>query len=145
MQHIFRFLTDAEEQALLKKGGIRSYAPEEVIIALGATHNAIFVIKSGSAVVEIDSAGFPLELSHLGPGQICGEMSFVEDVPATARVVAGDKPVETYIIEGALIEPFLEKNPSLFGRFYKSLSEILSRRLRDTSALVGAVSDWEPR
>lgn len=144
MERIFKYLTDGEERALLEKSGKRRFEPEEVLIREGEDRNALFILRSGTALVVIDSAGFPLELSRLGPGQICGEMSFLEGVPASASVIADTEPVEAYEIKGEFIEAFLKQKPAFFGRFYKSLAEILSRRLRDTSALVGTRSDWAP-
>lgn len=143
---IFRYLTDAEEATLLERAGLSHFEAESVILQEGSEHSAIHVIKRGSVMVTKESAGFPLELSRLGPGQIFGEMSFIEGIPASASVATYDEGVDAYVIEGRLVEELMEKDPAFFGRFYKSLAEILSRRLRDTSALVGAITDgeWAP-
>ncbi|MCP4041985.1 MAG: cyclic nucleotide-binding domain-containing protein [Gammaproteobacteria bacterium] len=148
MRRIFRFISDQEEQTLMEKSGISKFNPEEVIIREGETHNAIFIIRKGVVRVEKDSSGFSLELSRLKTGQIFGEMSFVEEVPASATIVA-DNEVEVCIINGTLMEPILETDPKFFGRFYQSLAGILSHRLRLTSDLFisGELpeDEWNPQ
>ncbi len=142
MQSIFRYLNEQEEKSLMEQGGISRFQEDEVIIKEGDEQNAIHIIHEGIVRVEKDSSGFPLELSRLTAGQIFGEMSFVSKIPATASIVA-DGEVEVYIIDGDLVEPILKTNPDLFGRFYKSLAEILSNRLSKTSELFSA-GEWEP-
>jgi CRP/FNR family cyclic AMP-dependent transcriptional regulator len=144
MQHIFRYLSEYEEHALLKKGGVRSFGDGEVIVEEGDFPNALFVIKSGRVLVKKRGAGASLQVSELGEGDIFGEMSFLEHIPASASVVAGDRPVEAFVIERTFIERLLESNMDFLGRFYKSLAEILSQRLRDTSALAANMSKALP-
>ena len=144
MKNIFQHLTPEEERDLIHHGGLSHYHRDAVIIREGDAHNALYVIHSGQVRVEKESAGFQLELSRLGPGEIFGEMSFVEGMEASASVVADEEPVAVYRIEGDYINSLLKTNPSLFGRFYKSLVEIVSHRLRETSSLV-VTPHWEPR
>lgn len=144
MKRIFRHLSDEEERRLLEDGGVRRFEPEAVILQEGDPHTGIFVVRTGHVRVEKDSAGFPLELSRLGPGEIVGEMSFVEGGAASASVVADGEPVEVFQVAEAQLEPLLESSPALYGRFYKSLAEILSSRLRTTSTLM-ATPQWSPR
>ncbi len=145
MNRIFRHLSAAEEARILGEAESRRAAPGETIVREGEPRTGIFVIRSGAVRVEKDSAGFPLEISRLGPGEIFGEMSFVEGSQASASVVAeDDQPVEVVRIAQEQVEPLLEAEPGVYGRFYKSLAEILSLRLRTTSSLM-ATPDWSPR
>jgi len=57
-------------------------------------------------------------------------MSFLEDAPASANVVA-DAPVEAYQIDHPTLQQLFELFPHLGSRFYRSLATNLSRRLRD--------------
>lgn len=147
MQRIFQFLSEKEELALLQKGGVSRFAPESVIVREGDTHAALYVIRKGEVRVEKGSMGFPLELARLGPGQIFGEMSFIDGAPASANIVA-DEFVECYVVDRMLMKPLLEKYPSIYGRFFQSLASILAQRLRETSALVNAdeteIPSWTP-
>lgn len=137
MERIFEYLTEAEELALLNKGGVSRFGPESIIVREGDTHHALYVLKEGEVRVEKGSTGFPLELARLGPGEIFGEMSFIDGVAASANIVA-NSVVEAYVVDRLLMKPLLKAYPSIYGRFFHSLAAILSRRLRETSALVNA-------
>jgi CRP-like cAMP-binding protein len=66
----------------------------------------------------------------VGPGEICGEISFLDELPATANVVAKDA-VDAYYLDRATLLALFELFPHLGSRFYQSLARILSRRLRE--------------
>ena len=63
-------------------------------------------------------------------------MSFLEDAPASASVVA-DAEVEAYRLDRSALESLFELFPHLASRFYRSVATNLSRRLRE---LIGAGS-----
>jgi CRP-like cAMP-binding protein len=67
---------------------------------------------------------------EIRPGEICGEMSFLEDMPASANVVAHED-VEAYHLDRPALESLFELFPHLASRFYRSLATNLSRRLRE--------------
>ena len=80
----------------------------------------------GTARVQIPSQSASPEI---GPGEICGEMSFLDDVPASADVVAHED-VEAYYLDRPTLEGLFELFPHLASRFYRSLATNLSHRLR---------------
>ena len=147
MHRIFSYLSEQEERALLEKGGVSRFTPGAVIVREGDHHNAIYVIRLGHVRVEKNSAGFPLELARLGPGEIFGEMSFIDGSPASADIVANEY-VETYVVDGLILDPLLKKYPSIYGRLFRSLAGILARRLRETASLVNLLDaptpQWHP-
>jgi CRP-like cAMP-binding protein len=84
--------------------------------------------------VEISAQGkFPA----IGPGEVCGEISFIDELPATANVVA-QGAVEAYYLDRPTLQSLFELFPHLGSRFYRSLASSLSRRLRE---LIGPGSD----
>ena len=64
------------------------------------------------------------------PGEACGEISFLDELPATANVVAKEE-VEAYYLDRPTLQSMFELFPHLGSRFYQSLAAILSRRLRE--------------
>ena len=144
MQRIFPYLNEQEEQALLEKGGVSRFNPGAVIVREGDQHNAIYVLRVGHVRVEKNSAGFPLELARLGPGELFGEMSFIDGSPASADIVANEY-VETYVVDAQILDPLLKKYPSIYGRLFRSLAAILARRLRDTASLVNLLDAPTPQ
>jgi CRP-like cAMP-binding protein len=73
-------------------------------------------------------------------GEVCGEISFLDELPATADVVAKEA-VEAYYLDRPTLKSLFELFPHLASRFYHSLAGILSRRLRE---LIGQASPPKP-
>ena len=118
--------------ALSESAKRQSFGEGEVILREGEERNALFLIHKGSVRVERTHLDFRYEISHLGEGQIFGEMGFVEGFVASADVVASE-PVEVDVVAAATVATLSEQDPGFAGRFFHSLAEILSHRLRETT------------
>jgi CRP-like cAMP-binding protein len=115
------------------KSALRVYKLGEEIIRQGAAPESIFIIRQGEASVELVGTNSRALLASLGPGDICGEIAFLEGGRATAAVVAKDDEVEVDQIEVRDLQEIFEAYSGLASRFYQSLALILAQRLRDTS------------
>lgn len=134
---IFKFLRDEEHQQLLQGSERKAFKPGAVLIKEGENQTSLYIIAKGETKVQRDHEGFAIELSRHGPGEIFGDMSFIEGQPASASVVAAeDQEVLAFVISHNYISTLTQQNPGMAARFYQSLAEILSRRLRETSNLV---------
>ncbi|HET7921636.1 MAG TPA: cyclic nucleotide-binding domain-containing protein [Gammaproteobacteria bacterium] len=140
---VFKFLTDEEYQALLQTAERKSYKPDEALIQEGKPQTALFVIVKGEVKVQRDHGeGFSIEIARHGAGEILGDMSFVEGLAASASAVAAEEEVLAFVIKHEHVLRLTQSDPAFAGRFYQSLAEILSRRLRETSNQVqGATGD----
>jgi CRP-like cAMP-binding protein len=99
----------------------------DVLVLTGQREGGVYLLLKGKARVQIPSQAAK---RTLGPGEICGEMSFLEDAPASASVFAeGD--VEAFHLDRPTLESLFELFPHLASRFYRSLATNLSRRLRE--------------
>jgi CRP-like cAMP-binding protein len=87
----------------------------------------VYLFLKGTASVHFPSEGASPEI---GLGEVCGEISFLDELPATAGVVANDV-VEAYYLDRPTLQSLFELFPHLGSRFYHSLAAILSRRLRE--------------
>jgi CRP-like cAMP-binding protein len=106
------------------------------LIQKGKRGNGVYLVLKGSVRVVI-----PSQASRtLGPGEICGEMSFLEDSPASASVIA-EGEVETFHLDRSALQSLFELYPHLGSRFYRSLAINLSHRLRE---LIGPGSELPP-
>lgn len=137
MQNPFKFLRDAEWKALLANAELKTFAPEDMILEENHKPGGILMIRSGEVKVCRDHAGFQIELSEAGPGEIFGEMSFIEAEPANASVIAKTN-VELLYVTHAQVQSIIRENPGFFGRFFQSLAFILSQRLRETTGQVAS-------
>lgn len=117
-------VADKAVRVIFKKG--------ELLVQRGKNSNGVYLLLKGTARVQIPSQ----TVRSIGPGEICGEMSFLEDAAASASVIAeGD--IEAYHLDRSALEKLFELFPHLASRFYRSLAMNLSRRLR---ALLGQTS-----
>jgi len=89
------YLTAEDWAILAEKSEILTFANEEVIIQAGVRPRQLFFLLSGKALIESARGA---RLAEVSDGDVCGEMSFLEDTIASARVVAEDN-VETLAIE----------------------------------------------
>jgi CRP/FNR family transcriptional regulator, cyclic AMP receptor protein len=132
-KHGLVYLT-ANDWALVADKASRVHFKEgAILIQKGKRANGVYLLLKGSARVVI-----PSQASRtLGPGEICGEMSFLEDSAASASVIA-EADMEAYHLDRATLQSLFELYPHLGSRFYRSLATNLSQRLRE---LIGPSSE----
>lgn len=112
-------VADKASRVNLRKG--------QALVTRGKKSNGVYLLVKGTARVQIPSQKTTPEI---GPGEICGEMSFLDDVPASANVIA-QEDVEAYYLDRPTLESLFELFPHLASRFYRSLATNLSHRLRE--------------
>ena len=135
-KHGLVYLT-ANDWALVADKASRVHFKEgAILIQKGKRANGVYLLLKGSSRVVIPSQASRI----LGPGEICGEMSFLEDSAASASVIA-EGEVEAFHLDRPALQSLFELYPHLGSRFYRSLATSLSHRLRE---LIGASSELPP-
>lgn len=125
-----RFATDQDHRLLLERAQQLRFGRGDVILAEGSRRQAIFLIQQGFVRVERAHLGQGIAVARRGPGDVFGEMAFVEGDSASASVIA-DEDVQVAVIDGADVHALLASVPGLATRFYQSLAQTLSQRLRE--------------
>lgn len=125
------YLTAKDIQLMQDIADTISFSFNEIIIKQGDIENAIYIINEG--VIAVEQNG--IILARLGAGEIFGEMSFIENKPISATIVAG---ADTKIarIPSKKLDALLSAQPNLASRFYKTLAVNFSSRLRNTSNML---------
>jgi CRP-like cAMP-binding protein len=124
------YLTANDWTLIADKAVRRQFKAGESLVQRDRRSHGIYVLLRGTATVHISSQ----KVSRtIGPGEICGEISFLDELPATANVVA-EGSVDAFFLDRAALQSLFELFPHLGSRFYHSLSAILSRRLREIIA-----------
>ena len=127
------YLTANDWALVADKANRVQFKDGAVLIQKGKKANGVYLLLKGSARVVI-----PFQASRmLGAGEICGEMSFLEDSPASASVIA-EGEVEAYHLDRPELQNLFELYPHLGSRFYRSVATNLSHRLRE---LIGSGSE----
>ncbi len=122
-----RYLTPNDWALVIDKSSRAHFSRGTTLVQRGKKLDGIFLLLKGSARVLLPTQGLG---RIIGPGEICGEMSFLEDAPASASVVV-EEDVDAYHIDRSTLQALFELFPHLASRFYHSLAMNLSRRLRE--------------
>ena len=128
-----QYLTDNDWVLLQARASRRAFKLGDEIIHQGEVGNSIYIIRRGEASVELAASGSRSILASLGPDDICGEISFLEQSRATAAVIASEEEVEADEVTAPELRALLLAFPGLASRFYLSLAVVLAQRLRVTS------------
>jgi CRP-like cAMP-binding protein len=137
-KHGLLYLTPNDWSLIADKAVRMSFKEGEPLVEKDKKTNGVYLLLKGKVRVQIPSqASSPA----IGPGEICGEMSYLDDLPASANVVAQER-VEAYFLDRSTLQSLFELFPHLASRFYRSLATNLSRRLRD---LIGPRTAAVPR
>ena len=139
----FAKLTDKEGQTLFQSMQPRSFAAGHEIITQGALQGTMYLVVKGELKVERHpttdadereyvKASNAVLIAELGPGQVIGEMSFLDRAPAGATVTALTD-IEVLAIGRAEIEQIRAMDQTFPDRFYQCLAMSLVEKLRATS------------
>ncbi len=121
------YLTPNDWALIADKAVRRQFKAGELIVQQGRRTHGVYLLVRGTALVKIPAQGAPF---GIGPGEACGEISFLDELPATANVVANEE-TEAYYLDRPTLQSLFELFPHLGSRFYHSLAAILSRRMRE--------------
>ena len=121
------YLTPNDWALIVDKAVRMHFKSGEALVQKGRRSHGLYLVLTGNALVQIPTHGGSF---GVGAGEICGEISFLDELPATANVVAKE-PVEAYYLDRPTLQSLFELFPHLGSRFYHSLAAILSRRLRE--------------
>jgi len=132
------YLTTNDWMLIADKAVRMQFKVGDSIIQQGKRTHGVYVLLKGKASVKIPSQE---AVPALGPAEVCGEISFLDEQPATVDVVASE-PVEAFYLDRPTLQSLIELYPHLGSRFYHSLAASMSRRLRD---LIGQASTTKTR
>lgn len=125
------YLTANDWALLRSKSRRQSFKQGAIIIPINTRPSALFILQKGGATVEMTKGA---AIARLSPGDICGEMAFIENNVASASVVAAEPETEVEVLDLEEVKAIFSSYPHLEARFYKSLALLLSQRLRKTSS-----------
>jgi CRP/FNR family cyclic AMP-dependent transcriptional regulator len=120
------YLTPNDWALIADKAVRKQFKSGDTIVQQGKRTHGVYLLLTGAASVKIP-AGAALGVN---PGEACGEISFLDELPATASVVARED-LEAYYLDRPTLQSLFELFPHLGSRFYHSLAAVLSRRVRE--------------
>lgn len=132
---LLRGLTDDDIKWIFEVGQERQVITGTVLIQEGAKPDALHFVLEGLMGVTVSSAG-DKQIATLGPGEMMGEISFIEGTPATATITAAENSL-LLLVPFDLLDAKLAEDQGFAARLYKSFAVISSARLRERVRTLG--------
>ncbi len=128
-------LSDAHLDRVFTACAERTVAAGVVLVEEGGAPDAMYFLIRGLLEVRVRALpGAPV--ARLGPGEIVGDMSFLDHLPASATVVVAEESVVLRLPHDEL-RGQVEAHPEFGAAFYRVLGSALSRRLRRALGSLG--------
>ena len=121
-----QYLTQNDWALIIDRAKRLSFKKDEKLISQGKQARTVYGLGAGKVSIAVSGT----RIAQIGPGEICGEMAFLEDSVASATATA-EEEVEAYALEWTILQDLFELFPHLASRFYRSVAVNLSRRLRE--------------
>jgi len=124
-------LSDQNIEWLITQGQHNRVSPSTVLIREGGPTDMLYIVLDGELGIYVSIGGQEKLIARRGAGDILGEMSFIEDKPASATVKAVTDAV-IYAIPKTVLAAKLEQDRDFAARFYRGIAISLSYRLRES-------------
>jgi CRP/FNR family cyclic AMP-dependent transcriptional regulator len=112
----------------------------EVLFTAGEKGAEMFVVRSGSVRIAVESRGIEKTLAILGPGEFVGEMSILTDQPRSATATV-QEDAELLVVGVRVLEEMIVHNTEIALRLIRKLA----RRLESADALIRVLLYRDPR
>ncbi len=128
-------LSDRDVDWLASVGRVRLFHQGEVLIRQGQPIEDMFLLLDGTLSVRLGAAA-GRELAKMYPGEIAGELSFLDSRPPSATVLALEQS-RALAVPRTQLNRRLAMDEGFAARFYRGLGVFLASRLRQRVSLMG--------
>lgn len=128
-------LSDLDIDWMINNGSKEAVRANEVLITQGEEVENLYIVLAGQFSV-VNRYRPDEEIARVGPGEVLGEMSFIDARLPEASVLAVEDS-EVYHISRKLVKMKMDVDPGFASRFYMAMSMFLSSRLRNTMSILG--------
>jgi CRP-like cAMP-binding protein/SAM-dependent methyltransferase len=132
MQPALGLLNELSEEYidwLFRIGFERQVVTHTVIVREDEPVGSLYIVLEGLFAVKVSSIP-DSEIGRLGPGEIIGEIAFLENSVPSASVIAIENSL-LLEVPSAILAERLRAVPSFGAQFYRALALLNSRRLRE--------------
>jgi hypothetical protein len=122
------------DPAILPSLGLvaRTLMPGATLFAAGSVGEESAIVAEGRLRVSVTIPGAGEEaLAILGPGEIVGEMSLVDDAPRSASVFAHNGPATVYVLSRDVFRRLIDSGDPKGAPLLAGIAIVLARRLEE--------------
>jgi len=132
---LFADLTQAEIDAILKRGKNREYPKNSLVIDAEDETTSFYLIKSGGVKVYLgDEDGKELLIKQLGAGDYFGEVAMLHGIPRVASVMT-TQPTELVSFRRVDFDPVLEQYPHIRRELEITVAKRFKHTMQTTRSL----------
>lgn len=133
---LFRYFTDDERKRIERIGELKEVPEGRFLIRAADYDSRLFTVENGHLDIIAMRDGKETVVATVGPGDVLGEVAFIDDSPRSVSVRAGDDNVMVRAWDKRTLSEALAFEPQLLAKFAVAMSELLVERLRDTARRV---------
>ncbi len=128
---LFKNLNDEELSIISRKIFIKTYKKDATLFVEGMPGEILYIVEEGGVDIYKKTSKGEAKVANIGPGEIVGEMSLIDDEPrsASGRTNTDSKLI---VITKKSFNEILESDPKIAAKICMSLLKIVSKRLRLT-------------
>lgn len=133
---LFRYFTPEERERIEQISEIKTIANGGFLIRASEIDSTLFTVEEGHLDIVAWRDGAPVVVATVGPGDVLGEVSFIDDSPRTVSVRAGEDNAVVRGWDKKTLSEALAFDPQLLAKFSVAMCELLVERVRDTARRV---------
>jgi CRP/FNR family cyclic AMP-dependent transcriptional regulator len=130
-------LNESDREWVFQVGIEEQFEANANVITEGSTLESVFIVLNGMLAAHVEPMGSE-PIGRIGPGEMVGEMSMLENLTASATLVALEHTPVLSIARSDLTEK-IENDAAFAARLYRALARALTRRLRDRVSYLGSM------
>ena len=133
---LFRYFTDEERARIERISEVKQVAEGRYLIRASEHDSRLYTVEDGHLDILATRDGKETVVATVGPGDVLGEVAFIDDSPRSVSVRAGEENVTVRAWDKKTLSEALAFDPQLLAKFAVAMSELLVERLRDTARRV---------
>jgi CRP-like cAMP-binding protein len=133
---LFRYFDDDQRRRIEKIGVVKTIRANDFLIRARDHDSTLFAVEEGHLDIVVRRDNKETVVATVGPGDVLGEVSFIDDSPRTVSVKAGEENAVVRAWDKKTLSAALAREPELLAKFSVALCELLVERLRDTARRV---------
>lgn len=128
---LFKNFDDKELEIVSRKIFEKQYKKDSTLFVEGMPGEILYIVIEGGVDIFKKTPKGEIKVTSIGPGEIVGEMSLIDDEPrsASGRTNTDSKLI---VITKKSFNEILESDPRIAAKICMSLLKIISKRLRLT-------------
>lgn len=133
---LFRYFSEEERERIERIGEVSTVPEGDYLIRATDSDSRLFAVEDGHLDIIASRDGSDAVVATVGPGDVLGEVAFIDDSPRSVSVRAGEERVTVRSWDKKTLSEALAFEPQLLAKFAVAMSELLVERLRDTARRV---------